>query len=327
MSVFTICTGLVLILVPLVAMLVNKKIESKEEPFVYSKLQLVLAVITEFSKFLGAALFIYGLGCMFFEFCYTHSIFFVVTFVTWSIFCAIFITALSLYYEIVSLDSISIEPSKAAATSVLFMIAVIASIISFRQYDCMVVEVFTDKIDKPVIYLYPEEDTDVNVSLTFDGILQSTYPRYNDGWSVKARPDGTLVDKNNKEYPYLFWEGTSDTDWDFSEGFCVKGEDTISFLEWALKEQGLNNKEACDFITYWLPEMEENKYNVVSFQKDTYTNIAKLSIDHAVDTEIRVFMAWYGSDTPVDIKEQQFNLPQRTGFTLVEWGGTKTSKK
>ena len=35
--------------------------------------------------------------------------------------------------------------------------------------------------EKPVIYLYPEKETRVNVKLDYDGTLTSTYPFYGDG--------------------------------------------------------------------------------------------------------------------------------------------------
>ena len=45
--------------------------------------------------------------------------------------------------------------------------------------------------EKPVIYLYPEEETEVTVKLDYNGTLTSTYPAYGDGWTVTAQPDGT----------------------------------------------------------------------------------------------------------------------------------------
>ena len=55
--------------------------------------------------------------------------------------------------------------------------------------------------EKPVIYLYPEEETEVTVTLDFDGTLTSTYPDYGDGWTVTARPGGTLTDPaTGREY-------------------------------------------------------------------------------------------------------------------------------
>ncbi|MBR4283221.1 MAG: hypothetical protein IKT48_00730, partial [Anaerotignum sp.] len=85
---------------------------------------------------------------------------------------------------------------------------------------------------KPVIYLYPEETTDISVELEYDGGLTVTYPDYGNGWNVTAEPDGTLTNHaDGREYSYLFWEGEGYGEMDFSEGFVVKGEDTVSFLQ------------------------------------------------------------------------------------------------
>ena len=176
---------------------------------------------------------------------------------------------------------------------------------------------------KPVIYLYPEKETDVDVYLTLDGGLTCTYPAYNDGWHVTASPDGMLTDKDGQTYNYLYWEGETYAKYGFSEGFCVKGEDTAKFLEDALSSLGLNRREANEFIVYWLPLMQENPYNIISFQTDVYTDAAKLEIFPEPDTLIRVFMAYKASDSHVEIPEQVLNAPERNGFTVIEWGGTE----
>ncbi len=177
--------------------------------------------------------------------------------------------------------------------------------------------------DKPVIYLYPEEETEVEVKLDYNGTLTCTYPRYNNGWRVTASPDGTLRDESGQEYNYLYWEGKAAIEFDFSKGFCVKGEDTAAFLENALSELGLTRREANEFIVYWLPLMEKNPYNIISFQSSTYTDTAVLNVTPAPDTVLRVYMAWKCTDTPIDIEPQILTSPERTGFTLVEWGGTE----
>ena len=176
---------------------------------------------------------------------------------------------------------------------------------------------------KPVIYLYPEEETEVSVKLECAGGLTCTYPAYHNGWQVIASPDGTLTDPNGQVYNYLYWEGISETQWDMTEGFCVKGADTAAFLEDALEKLGLSRREANEFIVYWLPLMEQNEYNIISFQTDVYTDAVKLEITPAPDTLIRVFMAWKPSETPVDIPTQKLTAPERTGFTAIEWGGTE----
>lgn len=176
---------------------------------------------------------------------------------------------------------------------------------------------------KPVIYLYPEEETDVTVQLDYKGTLTCTYPRYQDKWEVTAMPNGTLTDTDGQQYNYLYWEGRATAKYDFSKGFCIAGEDTATFLEKTLSQLGLNRKEANEFIVYWLPLMEENPYNLISFQTDAYTEHAQLAITPAPDTILRVFMAWTPLEQEVDIEPQELAAPKRTGFTVVEWGGTR----
>ena len=176
--------------------------------------------------------------------------------------------------------------------------------------------------EKPVIYLYPQTETDVSIRLDFDGELTYTYPAYGDGWNVKAKPDGTLVNlSDNSTHYYLFWEGTARKDWTISEGFVVKGEETEQFLKEALSAMGLTPREYNDFITYWVPRMAGNPYNLISFSRD-YEDVARLTVTPEPDSVIRVHMVWKGLDAPVEIPPQKLPVGKREGFTLVEWGGT-----
>lgn len=182
-----------------------------------------------------------------------------------------------------------------------------------------------DTAAKPVIYLYPEEETQVTVQLDYAGELTCTYPAYQDGWTVTASPDGTLTDNQGQTYNYLYWEGKDNVEYDFSQGFCVAGEDTAAFLEDALNQLGLTRQEANEFIVYWLPHMEGNAYNLIAFQTSSYTDHARLTADPAPDTVLRVFMAWKPLDRSVELPPQTLAAPVRTGFTLVEWGGAEIS--
>ena len=191
------------------------------------------------------------------------------------------------------------------------------------------VRIIADKVSalvrcyKPIIYFYPEVPTVCSAKVTLDGKLTCTYPEHGEnGWeNFTAHPDGTLTFPDGKEYYALYWEGEQFANWDFSEGFCVRGEDTAAFLEWALAEQGLTAREANEFIIYWLPLMQENPYNVISFQTTTYTDGAKLEITPTPDSLLRVFMAYYSSEAEIEIPEQTFEPFVKEGFTVVEWGG------
>lgn len=180
--------------------------------------------------------------------------------------------------------------------------------------------------EKPVIYLYGYDNENVTVKLSLDGQLTCTYPKYDEknGWEVVAKKDASLVDSNKKVYSYLYWEGSLNTAFDFSEGFCIRGKETATFLEKQLKELGLTKKEINEFIIYWLPKMENNNYNVISFQTKAYTDAAKLDVVPKPDKTFRVFMAWYPTSEFVEMKAQDFTVPSRgPGKILVEWGGAE----
>lgn len=203
------------------------------------------------------------------------------------------------------------------------LVLVIALVMVFVFAGCKEEEPALER--KPVIYLYPEEKTEVTVELDFDGELTSTYPEYKNGWEVIAEPDGTLYDENGREYYCLFWEGISDTEYDFSTGFTVPGGETAAFLEKTLAEIGLTEKEANEFIIYWLPQMEHNAYNLISFQTDVYEDTAKLEITPEPDSLLRVFMVWKPVEKPAEIEPQTFEPFIRKGFTAIEWGGAKVN--
>ena len=201
------------------------------------------------------------------------------------------------------------------------VIILAAAVLVFSLTQCNQDDPANQLTAKPVIYLYPEETTEVTVKLDVDGELLSTWPAYENGWSVAARPDGTLTDADGNEYSYLFWDALSNTEWDFSTGFCVAGEDTGAFLRQTLSAMGLTPKEYNEFIVYWLPLMESNSYNLISFQSEIYEESAKLTITPQPDSLLRVFMAWKAMEEPVDIPAQAIKSFEREGFAVVEWGG------
>ena len=177
---------------------------------------------------------------------------------------------------------------------------------------------------KPVIYLYPMQKTDVNVQVDLNGKFTCTYPDYGSGWNVTAYPDGKLINKaDQKEYSYLYWEGTSNAKYDVSKGFVVKGSDTAAFLQKKLAYLGLTPKEYNEFIVYWLPKMQDNAYNLITFQGSAYTDYAKLNITPKPDSVLRVFMAYKPLSKPITVPEQPLTTFERKGFTVVEWGGTE----
>lgn len=183
-------------------------------------------------------------------------------------------------------------------------------------------------IDKPVIYIYPEEETQVKVTLGNSQNLTCTYPKYEDSWIVNAKPDGTLTELKNpsRELYSLYYESTNKKPYskDLKEGFIVKSSEVSKFLEEKLSLLGLSDKESQEFIIYWLPRLEAHKYIYIRFQSmEEIEKNMPLYFDKTPDTLIRIVMEWKGLDKSRDIKQQQLTPVKRNGFTVVEWGGTE----
>lgn len=179
---------------------------------------------------------------------------------------------------------------------------------------------------KPVIYLYPEKQTDVRVALPkFINVTVSDPVYPSKGWNVTANPNGDLVSKaDGKTYGSLYWEGTGVGYQPPTTGFVIKSTDVTSTLASLLTEYGLNQKESFEFMEFWLPEFSKTKapYFRVSFLTDEWSKAAPLSVFPRPRTSIRVFMDWQALSAPISIPEPKITTPERDGFTLVEWGGT-----
>lgn len=181
---------------------------------------------------------------------------------------------------------------------------------------------------KPVIYLYPEEETKVDVSLRVKR-FSYTEPEYGNGWRVLAKPNGEIYNfSDNKIYPYLFWEGVgAGNQPEIKEGFVVAKENVEKFLVDKLYQLGLRGREIKDFVEFWQPLMTESDYYLVSFLGTKAMDvIAPLTVSPKPDTIIRVLMDYKPLDYPVIIKEQKLSHPPRMGFTVIEWGGVLQRK-
>jgi len=175
---------------------------------------------------------------------------------------------------------------------------------------------------KPVIYLYPEKETNVSVRLPSKinvTVSDPTYPR--GGWNVLATPDGSLLYKDGETYGSLFWEGTGVDYSTPKTGFIVKDGEVSNFLTKTLPKYGLNPTEAKEFMDFWVPLFKGAPYYRISFLTDDWSKAAPLNVSPAPRTQIRIFMDWSPLAGLIEIPEPTITTPSRNGFTLVEWGG------
>jgi hypothetical protein len=176
---------------------------------------------------------------------------------------------------------------------------------------------------KPVIYLYPEEKTDIEVKLYPQGGFSVTEPAYNDGWNVAAYPDGRLLNHGDgNEYPYLFWEGRGGAYMFPNRYWVVAGDDVESFLIETLGEIGLNAQEIADFNEFWLPKMQSASYYQVGFHgTNAMDMIAPMELSVQPDSVLRVLMDYQELEVPIKENPPMIRPFNRDGFTVVEWGG------
>lgn len=188
-------------------------------------------------------------------------------------------------------------------------------------------------LEKPVIYFYSDQQLSASVSIDHPDLI-FTYPVSNGNWSINVQPDGTVLNNADKKvYPYIFWEGKSeniayDKKNNQVEGNLIASEDVVSFLESSLTSLGLNQKEQTDFITYWGPRMISSEYVFIQFVLDERVaeSVGDLTITPAPESFRRVYMLFTPLNypaVPFEYKQQQFSTFNRTGFTVLEWGGSE----
>lgn len=164
-------------------------------------------------------------------------------------------------------------------------------------------------LKKPVIYLYPIEKTDVELSINFDGKILTTFPKLEKSWKVTAYENGQIFDKKtNRFYNSLFWDGEISfpaSHYQYKTGFVVEREKLTSFLIEKLEFIGLNTAETNDFIQYWLPILEKNKSTFIHFLvNEDYDVFSTNNVNPKPDTSIRILMEFFEVDEPISIAPQ-----------------------
>ncbi|MFA6024009.1 MAG: hypothetical protein WC777_02220 [Candidatus Gracilibacteria bacterium] len=179
---------------------------------------------------------------------------------------------------------------------------------------------------KPVIYLYPEEETLVSVRVDIP-VFTKVEPFYGPrGWFVKAKPTGELWNIfDGKTYPYLFWEGQSDEEIILQDaGFTLAVSEVAKALPSLLVDMGLNAQETADFMEFWLPELQKVETPYIEFHfvgNALMDQVAPLHIYPQPDQVIRLFMFYEPAAEP-GLPAPEYRAPDRYGFTVVEWGGS-----
>ncbi|OGG13901.1 hypothetical protein A3D77_05150 [Candidatus Gottesmanbacteria bacterium RIFCSPHIGHO2_02_FULL_39_11] len=182
---------------------------------------------------------------------------------------------------------------------------------------------------KPAIYLYPEEPTDLNVKLAVDGKITVSDPVYDavNGWNVHAEPNGTLssltFNLKPNTYSYLYYEADLNNVKAPEQGFVYAKGDLKNKLTGMLSTIGFNGQEISDFLSYWLPRLDEKPYYFVTLLPENVIN-EKETLDMSIqpDTVIRSRVIFEGLDAPISVAPIPIPTHKRNGFVLADWGGS-----
>lgn len=173
---------------------------------------------------------------------------------------------------------------------------------------------------KPVVYLYPTEETEVAVKVGAN--ITVSEPEYGQGWKGLAKPSGEIM-VDGKSYHNLFWEGLGWGSYPIiKSGTIIKTADARATITSQLKSMSLNDREIADFLEFWMVKMPKNEYMRISWiYGEEMNKLAPLQVTPKPDSVIRVFMDFVGLDKSIEIKDQVLPKFERKGFTVVEWGG------
>jgi len=175
---------------------------------------------------------------------------------------------------------------------------------------------------KPNIYLYPVEETDVSVSLSFPagGEVTVSDPDYGDGWDVSIAPDGTISSEEG-EHSFLFYESLNADLCQREQGWVVPREGLEEFFRQNLATTGFYEQEIEDFIEFWIHRPLNRPWYAVYPQYNAgYGEMVELSVDPAPHSLIRLVYLIAGLDEEIELMLAIIPAFESGGFTVHEWG-------
>ncbi|MCD4733949.1 carboxypeptidase regulatory-like domain-containing protein, partial [bacterium] len=175
---------------------------------------------------------------------------------------------------------------------------------------------------KPNIYLYPTEEIDVSVQLSFPagGEVTVSDPDYGDGWDVSITPDGTIT-SGEGEHSFLFYESLNADKCQREQGWVVPRAGLEEFFRQNLTTTGFYEQEIEDFIEFWIPRLLSRPWYAVYPQYNAeYGEMVELHVDPAPHSLIRLVYLVAGLDEEMELMPALIPAFEIGGFTVHEWG-------
>ncbi|OGG27336.1 hypothetical protein A2960_00005 [Candidatus Gottesmanbacteria bacterium RIFCSPLOWO2_01_FULL_39_12b] len=179
--------------------------------------------------------------------------------------------------------------------------------------------------DSP-LYLYPQKTSNIRIKPIVSGQIQYEWPKLTGNlWQVVAFPDGELISKENISFDKIEYSYTTSLVRSPEKGLIAKAAQLESVLSSYASKVGLNEREANDFISFWIKELNKvpSPYYFIShYDKETASKIMSFDINPRPDTFIQVVMYFKPLNNPISVSPPVFNpVPLRSGFVAVDWSG------
>lgn len=219
----------------------------------------------------------------------------------------------------------SLKPFFLAA---LFIGAVVTSSITFQGCEPDDVDDESENCDtcimvlKPNIYIYPQEETELFVTLDFPmgGKVVTSVPEYGAGWNVSVDKNGWI----NNSYNYLFYESSQPDIWQLEKGWIIEKENLKNFFVENMTSFGFEGREIEDFTDYWIPRFTDAEYYEIFPQnQQLIESVIHLDMSKNPDNLLRLFyvVRQLNHQPDNELPEPQIdNQFKREGFFVTEWG-------
>ena len=210
----------------------------------------------------------------------------------------------------------------------LLIVLIIISSINFQSCKPDEIDDETETCDtcimvyKPNIYIYPQEKTQLFITLDFPkgGKVVTSAPEYGAGWYVTVDKSGWI----NDSYNYLFYESSQPDVWQLEKGWITKGENLKNFFIENMTSYGFAGREIEDFTDYWIPRFTGAAYYEIFPQnRQLIESVIQLDISKKPNNLLRLFyvVRQLNLQPDFELPEPQIdNQFKREGFFVTEWG-------
>ncbi len=173
---------------------------------------------------------------------------------------------------------------------------------------------------KPNIYIYPNEQFDLTVKLSFPmgGQLVTSIPEYGTGWHVQVDTSGLI----NKTYSFLFYESIQPDVWQKNSGWTIPADSLALFFRKNMADYGFRGREIDDFIEYWIPRLHDYPlYSIYPQTKSIIDNVIQLDFSKQPENILRLFYVIKGQNQiPGKLTVPTIDSFTREGYFVTEWG-------